>query len=242
MPEGQPAFPYSEEQLQILNTFISQERLRMYVAMNRNVIDPGLRLRRGIRNYELNTRLSEALYPVVQGFEITFRNAIHNRLVADQTVEWYDTFPFLGPEQESIARAKQTIAEKPNALTPDRVVAELSFGFWVKLFSSDYEATLWQSSLRHLVPVNVTRGAAYSRFKDLKTLRNRIAHHNRIMGRPLTVRQSYDQLLDTIGWIDQTMRSWIEATNRVLDCLPKPIANRPIAPPSSNLGSDTPVS
>ncbi len=52
-----------------------------------------------IRLYERNTELSEALYGVVQGFEVTLRNAVHNILGASLGTTWYETFGFLETEQ-----------------------------------------------------------------------------------------------------------------------------------------------
>ena len=113
-----------------------------------------------------------------------------------------------------------------NPLRPDRVIGELSFGFWVKLFSGEYADTMWGPSLKNILPAGSERGPVYSRFKDLKTLRNRIAHHNRIIGRALTVKQSYEQTLETIGWLDPTVRDWVAATNNLPLRLGKPIFER----------------
>jgi hypothetical protein len=105
---------------------------------------------------------------------------------------------------------------------------ELSFGFWVKLFSGEYADTMWGPSLKNILPAGSERGPVYSRFKDLKTLPNRIAHHTRIIGRSLTAKQSYEQTLETIGWLDTTVRDWVAATNNV----PSVLANRSSSDPS----------
>jgi hypothetical protein len=225
MADGQPSFLYDEQQLEVLEKYISPERLRMYIATVKIWADPNDRLRKAIKLYEKNTSLSEVMYTVVQGFEITFRNAIHNRLSVDRnSAWWFDTMELSASEKDSVVRAKQMIEEKHQELTPDRVVGELSFGFWVRLFSGEYTETLWNPSLMHILPSGLERGAVYMRFKDLKTLRNRIAHHNRIIGRSLTVWESYEQMLETIGWFSPTMKAWVEATNSV------PLRARPLVP------------
>ena len=119
MADGQLPFPYTESQLQTLTMYISSERLQMYIASVRLVKDPVMRLRQAIKLYEKNTLLSEAMYTVMQGFEVTFRNAIHNRLTDDhKTPWWFDTFELLTDEKDSIAQAKRTIAGKPQPITP----------------------------------------------------------------------------------------------------------------------------
>lgn len=229
MANGQPAFPYTDEQLQTLTTYVSLERLRMYITSIKDFTDQSDRLRKAIKLYEKNTAYCEAMYTVVQGFEVTFRNAIHNRLKADHKSDWwFDSFPLLHDEKDAIARAKATIEAKPQTVTADRVVAELSFGFWVKLFSGDYANTMWGPSLKHIVPAGSDRGPVYARFKDLKTLRNRIAHHNRIIGRPnTTAKQLYEQTMETIAWLDQTVHDWVAATNTFYPKYGKPLFPRP---------------
>jgi Abi-like protein len=201
----------------------------MYIASVRGAKDPTERLRKATKLYEGNTTLSEAMYTVMQGFEVRFRNAIHNRLTADhKTTWWFDIFALLPDEQDGIAQARRMIEGKPQTVTPDRIVGELSFGFWVKLFSGEYADTMWGASLKNILPAGSERGPVYSRFKDLKTLRNRIAHHTRIIGRSLTAKQSYEQTLETIGWLDTTVRDGVAATNNVPLRLGKPIFQRPV--------------
>jgi hypothetical protein len=216
MTGEQVPFTYSESELETLVEFISPERLQMYIASVRIFTDKVDRLRRGIRIYERNTSLSEALYPVMQGFEVTFRNAVHNRLTADRGAAWFDTVNLLPSERHSVGEARRTIQARPEAVTPGRIVGELSFGFWVRLFSAEYASTLWGPSLSRIIhPTTNDRRAVYSRLQELKTLRNRIAHHNRIIGRTLSVQQYYELSMETIGWFSPTMRAWVSARNSV---------------------------
>ena len=234
MTVGQVPFTYTESELATLVEFISPERLQMYIASVRYSSGPVDRLRKGIRLYERNTALSEVLYTVVQGFEVTFRNAVHNRLSADHGAEWFDNLELLPSERDAVADVRRTIQNKPETVTAGRMVGELSFGFWVRLFSAEYASTLWGPSLSHVIhPTTNDRRAVYSRLQDLKTLRNRIAHHNRIIGRTLSVQQYYEQSLETINWFSPTMRAWVAATNTVEQRLVrKTIAAPQTKPPS----------
>ncbi len=232
MTGEQVPFTYSESELATLVEFISPERLQMYIASVRFYKDSVDRLRKGIRMYERNTSLSEALYPVMQGFEVTFRNAVHNRLTADHNAQWFDSFDLLSSEKDAVADARRTIQDKPETVTAGRIVGELSFGFWVRLFSAEYATTLWGPSLSRIIhPTTNDRRAVYSRLQELKTLRNRIAHHNRIIGRTLSVQQYYDQSLETIGWFSPTMRVWVAATNAVEKRLERKTIAGPVRKP-----------
>ena len=165
-----------------------------------------------IRLYERNAELSEALYGVVQGLEITMRNAVHLALCATCGCNWNETISLQESEVLTLSGAKRQIANQNEVITAGKIVAELNFGFWVWLFSSAYDRTLWGPAFSKILPPNLNRRAVYERLKDIKTLRNRIAHHNRIIGRKKPVEEHYRETLEAIGWFSPTTRLWIEQT------------------------------
>jgi hypothetical protein len=228
MAPGQIEFTYSANDLNGLLVYLSPERLAMYMKAVTYAKDITDRTRKALRKYEYNTRLSEALYPVIQGFEVALRNSVHNRLCSDHGVDWFDTFALLESEKAAIGDAKNTIANKPQPLTPDRIVAEMSFGFWVRLFSAEYAETLWGPSLSKLVPIK-DRRALYDRLIEVKTLRNRIAHHNRIIGRTHSIEESYNRLLEALDWISPLVCSWVIKTNSVMQHVKKQAPLVPVA-------------
>ena len=179
-----------------------------------------------------NTEISEALYGVVQCLEVTLRNAIHSHMTkAMNTEKWYDAFPFQDSEMAEIQQAKSKVVERPATLTAGRVVAELKFGFWVRLFSHTYDKTLWVPHLRKLFPLKFDgmRSYIHGRLVELKTLRNRIAHHERITCGKRDVEKDYAELLETIGWMSKSMRQWTESTNCFPDRLARKIPKKPRA-------------
>jgi hypothetical protein len=204
---GQAIFQYNDPGLSSLDKYLSAERLAAYMVQARN--DKWV----AIRLYERNTELSEALYGVVQGLEVSLRNSVHNLLTQRLgTPEWFDTFGFEGQEQQAIADAKDKIHERHVAISPGRVVAELGFSFWVRLTSHAYEDSLWLKHLYMIFPMSVRRKQLHERLIDLKTLRNRIAHHERIIYKR-DPEKDYANLLETIGWISPDFRAWVEHTN-----------------------------
>jgi hypothetical protein len=220
MENCQAGFTYSEEDQDAIVLYVSQERLAPYFVLVQNAIDPSDRRRKAIGLYERNTQISEALYGVMQGFEVTFRNAVHNRLVQDLGENWLETFSFLDSERASINDAKKNIRERGCTLTVGRIIAELNFGFWVRLFSPQYSNTLWGPSLSKIVPLRhgKARSTVQGRIQGLKTLRNRIAHHNRIIGqtrngKPVLAKEIYAEILEVLGWFSKTIRFWVESTN-----------------------------
>lgn len=62
-------------------------------------------------------------------------------------------------------------------------IAQLTIHFWKRLFSRDYEAVLWDRSLKRLFPnKKLTRAEVASQLEAIYQARNRIAHHEPLYG------------------------------------------------------------
>ncbi len=220
----QPEFQYDDAALVTLEKYISPERLAAYIAYARG--DKWV----AIRLYERNTEVSEALYGVIQALEVTLRNAIHSILSEHLGgPEWFETFSLQESEREAIEEAKKSVLGRPAPLTPGRIVAELTFAFWGRLFSAPYDKTLWVAHLRKIFPSKLqnSRRLIRGRLVELKTLRNRIAHHERLMCGKRRLRQDYADILETIGWINPTIKSWVESINCCEERFSRPLPKKP---------------
>jgi len=150
---------------------------------------------------------------VIQGLEVALRNAVHNVMTSGiDSPDWYDKIQIEESERDAIDEAKKKISDKHLQITPGRVVAELTFGFWVKLLAWPYEKQLWVKFLYRAFPSKMKRKTLHGRLVNLKTLRNRIAHHERIIGKR-NLPDDYRDLLEAIGWIDSTVSRWVQSTN-----------------------------
>jgi len=137
-----------------------------------------------------NTALSESLYGPIQGLEVTLRNKIHQRLGDQFGARWYDEsrVGLQYAQRDQVSRAKQSLQHQGKPLDPPRLIAELSFGFWVGLFGRRYETHLWRPHLRQLfvnAPRPFLRKDAHRVLEDIRYLRNRVAHHEPILQRSL---------------------------------------------------------
>jgi hypothetical protein len=99
-----------------------------------------------------NTALSESLYGPIQGLEVTLRNKIHRRFSDQFGARWYDDarVGLQYAQRDQVLRAKLSLQHQGKPLDPSRLIAELSFGFWVGLFGRRYETHLWRPHLRQL--------------------------------------------------------------------------------------------
>jgi Abi-like protein len=201
-------FVYSDDAQSNLRRSIARDRLSSYVS------DCNGDLCKAIQLYERNTLFSQTLYGVLQPLEIAFRNSIHQVMTGHTGhADWYERAPMRTRELESVHEAKANIIRWNNAVTSSRVVAELTFGFWTKLIGREYEKTLWVPHLHRAFPHlrKPDRLKVFSRFDSIKQLRNRIAHHERIISRDLA--KDYAEIIETIGWICPTTACWVRSTN-----------------------------
>ena len=220
---GVKPFSYTEDILNDLEVSFSPERMSTYLSAAGGDREKAFHL------YAWNTATSAAFYGPLQGLEVALRNAIHRQLAGCYGAAWYDD-PAAGLDAgclERIANAKNEVARAGHATAgPPRIVAALPFGFWISLLGSggridhagrkaDYERTLWRPALRGAFPhcAPLTRKQAHRPLYYLRTLRNRIAHHEPIFARHLS--QDHQCILDVTGWISPRVRTWIEGHSRV---------------------------
>lgn len=223
MADGQEQFEYTDGVLAVFEKFLSAERLASYYTIARGNRWIGIQL------YERNIECSQALYGIIQGLEVTLRNAIHAVMTnAVGTQEWYDKVAWGAAELAAVQEAKDKIKDNLLTATPGRVIAELTFGFWVKLTSSIYEQPLWFAHLHQIVPKFVRRKTLHGKLIQCKTLRNRIAHHERIIGRTRDLPAECQQLLEILGWLSPEMKAWVDSRHGFFEVYGKKLKrNRP---------------
>ncbi len=228
---GVKRFQYSEEVLAELGSTLSPERLSTYLR----VVSDG-DMEQAACLYVWNVAVSSAFYGVLQGLEVTLRNAMHKRLSAAYGSAWYENRR-VGLDDgcmERIQSLKSGMARSDGErIPPAQVVAGLSFGFWVALLGkggwiselrrkANYEMSLWRPALRYAFPHRRTlnRKQAHAALDQLRILRNRIAHHEPIFKRDLV--DDYRQILKVTGWISPTTSEWLDRHSRVQAILEAP--------------------
>ena len=217
---GVKTFSYTDETLDELETALSHERPSTYLDAT------GGDRERAIRLHAWNTAVSAAFYGPLQGLEVALRNAMHRRLAERYGPAWYD-HPGAGLDRGAVGRIAGTrseLARDGHGDDPPRIVATLSFGFWVSLLGpggraeaghkANYEMTLWRPALRGAFAhrATLTRRQAHRPLNALRILRNRVAHHEPIFARDLAA--DHKRILDVAGWISPAVRTWIEHHSR----------------------------
>lgn len=175
-----------------------------------------------LARYLWNVALCEALYPSLQSLEISLRNSIHNRLTATKgTAFWFNTTGLLREvEAKSVLSATLGLERQGKIVQPERIVAELNFGFWTGLLSRHYEASIIipiiASAFPNLPRQCRTRFIICQRFNQVKHLRNRVFHHEPIWHwNDLT--EQHHNVMQAIGWISHPKQQLTIVANRFPD-------------------------
>ena len=169
--------------------------------------------------YTWNTAAAAAFYGPLQTLEITLRNAVNDAMSKAHGTRWFENPLLLRPaEQDKIDKAIQHLNDLRKQPTPGRVVAALPFGFWVTLFANSYDTTIWRTDLHSIFTPRVKdRGGLHNTLDRLRTLRNRIAHHEPIFQRSL--KDDYQRIRIVIGLLSRPTLAWQDHHSRVLDVL-----------------------
>lgn len=169
---------------------------------------PGESSRTVFGRYIWNIELCRSLYHPLHFLEVALRNSLHRAATARcRTDTWYDHTPSIltRREQEAIMKAKQTLAEEGKPLAPGRVIASLSFGFWVSLLSTDYEQKLWPWHLANAFPnmprSSRTRQRISERLHYIRKIRNAAFHFGKICKRS-DLPDIRHKIQETTGWVD----------------------------------------
>jgi len=164
-----------------------------------------------ISHYEMNIRLSEALYTSLQGLEICLRNIVDAEMRLAYGANW-----LLNPPAAFEDNTLNFIDEASKDLvrpTHDALVAELKFAFWVSLLATRYDNTLWRKCLYRCFrgAQGVKRNMAHGRLNAIRRFRNRVAHHEPIFERS---EQLHREIIEAIQWMCPHTSQWVQAISR----------------------------
>lgn len=210
---------------------------------------------RAFRLYEWNTDLSSSLYDTIQCFEVIVRNAICAALEANEKYgkPLYEDPKFMGyyPElRDEFSKCKKKAEENRNGFPPSRhdVVAASTLNIWRELSKTTYFPSVWKKGWAAAFPNrSLSKGKGelvilHKNVDETLKLRNRIAHHESILG-PLSnppgseLQKKFDLMIETIGWVDNDAKAWVESRSTfatVLTRNPAPDAFKaPVVPPKA---------
>ncbi len=171
--------------------------------------------RKAMALYRANIRLSQDLFAVMCLFEVVLRNAIDMNYRATLGNSWLlnavQPGGFLHARgcEKSLESVEDVVFKLGGTYSPDKAVAELTFGFWTYQFNSKQFAAGGSSLLNIFSarPFGLNHTGVFKKLSSINRIRNRIAHHEPIcFGMPLSIStayaiRKYSQILEVLQWL-----------------------------------------
>lgn len=168
--------------------------------------------------YCWNIQLAEAQMPSLAMLEVTLRNAVHNTLAAHTGTDfWFKSVLQRQMYDNIIDLIAKLVGRQGHPPTIGKVISEITFGFWPRMFARSYQSLWWTTPNPLLTkvipnypkPGRDSRGKFEERLEYFVSLRHRVMHQEAVfqgvgaINRPvIPIDILHAQLLETIAWID----------------------------------------
>ncbi len=202
---------FNPQNIDLVKQILSEDRIQTYLDICEGDCAKAIYL------YELNTAVSEALYAPIQLLEITLRNSFH-RVLSEAFGEcWYDIPGVLTDifQIRKVFDAKIDLVKYRKPITPGRVVSSLTFGFWTSLLGAGSHDRLWvphlHKAFKNSSPAPTIK-AVNKVLTPLRTLRNRVAHHEPVLHWNLA--KHHNQMIEVTRWLSTDAAEWLKRQSR----------------------------
>ena len=167
----------------------------------------------------LLAEISGALWVHIQIFETTLRNFLSEFLTnTSGQVDWWNTTNYFYAKENSIIDEIKTRLKHSNLDTNSKnVISNLGFSFWVELLSKRYHQKIWMKLVKFFPAYPGRREDFYNKAREIRNLRNVIAHHGPILRRDLFRDHAY--LHELTALLDPELANEVKRKSRVLDLL-----------------------
>lgn len=165
----------------------------------------------------LGIEIAAALWVHIQCFEVTLRSFIHKVMSKCLTnTFWFESTKLLSKrDRTDIQRLRSRY--RLQGSSAEEIVEHLSLSFWVELCSARYYEKIWRKMEEANPLLKGKRRDFYNKAREIRNLRNSIAHHGPIMRRNLIRDHAYLGELTAI--LDPELAREVEKRSRVLDLL-----------------------
>jgi len=180
-----------------------------------------------LEKYIYNLKISESLYPALSLLEVTLRNKICYAIEALICKDWLinelnHQNLLLDKEYKKLVETADKIEKDGKKVTNDRLISELTFGFWIHLCTKSYKPKFWDKrGFIELVFPNYTVSSNLRNIsliqkdlRDVLKLRNRISHQEIIINGNRTPEESYKLIQTLLHTLSSGMYALLEDISR----------------------------
>ena len=193
-----------EDTVRAVRNALSAARMATYEAAAAVAGDEDLA---ALELYAWNAQVSATMLAPLHVCEVVVRNAVSEALgmVYGPRWPWSPGFEQSLPAPGIGYSPRRDLQQVRRAKTSTgKVIPELKFVFWQKMFTSRYDRRIWNVHMRQVLPhldpartVGQLRQTIYDDLEEIRKLRNRIAHHE-----PIFTRNLADDLQGIVGLIE----------------------------------------
>jgi hypothetical protein len=216
----------------------SEERLYKYFQAAGKVQPSTIAL------YTANIQLCQAMYSLIAILEVALRNVLDNSMK-----EYFKDDNWLLSKTDTLLRHPELVYKHRRSgtwrqdrvlfdklqktaakmlqnkmpLSHGKLLAELTLGFWIKLFDRKFIKLLKGASLKAFSnPPHLSVKTIYDRLNTIRVIRNRIAHHEPICFNASgelclqKTKEVYAHIYEVLSWIDEDLPAW----SRKIDFVP----------------------
>ena len=180
-----------------------------------------------LERYVYNLRISEALYPAIALLEVALRNKICYAIETLICKGWLiaelnQQNILLDKEYKKLLSVKEKIEKDGKKVTNDRLISELTFGFWIHLCTKPYKPKLWDKKgfielvfPNYTVSLNLRNISLIQKdLRDVLKLRNRISHQEIIINGNRTPEEYYKLIQTLLHTLSSGMYALLEDVSR----------------------------
>ena len=187
----------SEKCLKLQKQFISKGRLQNYT---------------NYREYANNIKLSKDFYIPLSIVEISFRNSLNHFFMNKIGPNWLSRNDILKLDaQRNINNATKMIVQQHKLIINDNLIAELNFGFWIRLLTKAYSPYLRYNDLKLIFPnlpsskeKKINRHFVFTKLNNIRLFRNKVFHHDKIISKE-EYKNMMDEIYQILGYFDNEL-------------------------------------
>lgn len=212
---------------------LSENRVSTYEqvkGVTKAGLTPPLSLERALELYAWNAQVSAAFLHPLHICEVVVRNGVANAIevVYGQAWPWSAAFVRSLPNPpRGYSMRRDLLSARSGQTTVGKVIPELKFVFWQRMFTSRNDPRLWGPYLRQHFPhfpaamdPAACRTWMFDALDSVRALRNRIAHHEPIFARNLV--DDFDVVSTLIARRCPDTAGWMKEHQQVSVLLDKP--------------------
>ena len=189
---------------ELKNKFFSNNRLSVYD---------------NLKHYELNLTLSKDYYILLAVLEVSLRNSISIYFEENIGLEWMES-DFLNINSKRRIKEITNKFSKNNNINNDKIISELSFGFWTALFRKDYATTMRTKTIKAIFPnlpnqkiKFIDRNYINKKLNHIRVFRNRVFHYEKIINNSEFINIK-DDILEILEYFDTDIKKFAIRVNQ----------------------------